>query len=59
MTEEEAAEAIEKTKNAKIDGKPITVLYSVAKDRAQKSKFVLFFLGCVCVCDMYVYNYIN
>ena len=49
MTEEEAAEAIEKTKNAKIDGKPITVLYSVAKDRAQKSKFVLFFLGCVCV----------
>lgn len=43
MTEDDAREALEKTKNVKLDGKPITVLYSVARDHTKKSKF--FFLS--------------
>lgn len=37
--EKDAADDLEASKNAILKGKPITVLYSVAKDRSKKSKF--------------------
>lgn len=43
MTEDDARESLEKSKNAKLEGKPLTVLYSHAKEQPKKSKSFSFF----------------